>query len=96
MRTRRVAGSKDRVVMQSAKDEIRPQRRVTRLPERPHAPEKGSRLPDERMVATCPFCHKTVARFRLMDSTYRAEGFVRVAYFTCASCSQDWSVRIDI
>jgi hypothetical protein len=84
------------IIMQSAKDEIVLGRRISPLPGRPHTPEKGIRLLEGRMMVSCPFCHKAVARFRLMDSTYHMDGFVRVAYFTCNSCSQDWSVRIDI
>jgi hypothetical protein len=83
-------------MMQSAKDEVVSRRRFSRPPERLHVSKKGNHPPKGGITAFCPFCHKAVARFRLMDTTYHEDGFVRVAYFTCSSCSQDWSVRIEI
>jgi hypothetical protein len=83
-------------MMQGAKDGIASRRRFSRSPERFHLSKKVNYPPKGGIMASCPFCHKTVARFRLMDTTYHEDGFVRVAYFTCGSCSQDWSVRIEI
>lgn len=68
--------------MLGSKDEITKRRVISPLPQRLCFSDPGSRVAEGKATVSCPFCHKAVARFRLMDSTYHSEGFVRVAYFT--------------
>ena len=82
--------------MQDSTDKLPSRERIPRLSERSRPPEKEAFPPQDRVHVSCPFCGKTGARFRLMDSMHYSGGVVGIAYFTCISCSQDWSMGVAV
>ncbi|MBA4416900.1 MAG: hypothetical protein C0392_03160 [Syntrophus sp. (in: bacteria)] len=50
----------------------------------------------DRIATLCPFCNKTKVRVELMEGVNMFNDDVKIGFFTCTSCGQDWSHRISM
>jgi DNA-directed RNA polymerase subunit M/transcription elongation factor TFIIS len=81
--------------MQSNKEELQSWRRVSHLLDQLHGPKKGDKAPLKETPAVCPFCGKAKVRVEFMQSMNEFDDVVKIGFFTCTSCGQDWSNKVD-
>ena len=45
----------------------------------------------DRFLKTCPFCGKSGVRVETMNTMNGSDKNLRIGFFTCPSCNENWS-----